>query len=148
MTVLPKLMDVVKDVTWTLTVLTPPPSVTWLTTGASVWRTQTARPGRSVTMASVSPMSVWRTVTVLILMPSAMRTMTTASGVGEQTVKTPQETSCPYLKDAAQAVLLTPTVPTPDLCAHQITCAAVRIMRTVSPRITATPRPTAASPPA
>ena len=55
-------------------------------------------------MVSVFLMLVRRTASVLILTLSVMRLMITASIVEAQTVKTPQETLCPYSRDAAQVL--------------------------------------------
>ena len=66
------------------TVSIPPPSVTWLTTPASVTMMMTAKLRTSVTLtlASVSPSPpVLRMLNVMALMKSAMLTMTTASTV-------------------------------------------------------------------
>ena len=68
------------------TVSTPPPSVTLLTTHASVWWTLTARMERSVLMASVWWMSVMRHQTAMGMTRSAMLLMTTASTAAETTV--------------------------------------------------------------
>ena len=73
-----------------LTVSIPPPSVTWLTTPASVTMMMTARLRTSVTLtlASVSPSPpVLRMLNVMALMRSAMLTMTTASTAAATTAR-------------------------------------------------------------
>ena len=88
------------------TVSIPPPSVTWLTTPASVMMTVTVtlRTSVTLTLASVSPSPpVLRMLNVMALMRSAMLTMTTASSAAETTV-TP-------LMDAAQVKILSTSGP-------------------------------------
>ena len=70
------------------TVSTPPPSVTLLTTPASVMMMETVTPGISVTqaVASVYLMCVRIILTVLDLMPPVMWPMTTASTAAQRTV--------------------------------------------------------------